>query len=87
MLFQVISEGNIQRGEGFEVVTIARDETAVTIFNVCEASEAIVLDFKKPIGMVEGLRSPRDRQGLVVRWHSFILAQHMSRERAVLQSR
>jgi hypothetical protein len=43
-----------ERGEALEGVTVARDETTLTVLDVGESPKPVELEFKEPVAMVEG---------------------------------
>ena len=56
ILYRQFVERFLQRLEGLEVVQVPRDQFAFAIVDVGERPEAVVLQFKNVIGIVEGLR-------------------------------
>jgi hypothetical protein len=57
--FQMVCDGSGQITEGFVFVPTARHEPAMSVFDIRQSPEAIVLDFENPVFIVERLDSTR----------------------------
>jgi hypothetical protein len=71
-----------ERLEGFMGVPLARDQADTSGFELGDRPEAIVVDLEDPVGMVEGLATPRERHGVDValRGHSQYIGASVNTE-------
>jgi hypothetical protein len=64
-------KSKIQSWEGLELISVAGDQLAMAVFDVCQGAKAVPLDLKEPVRMGKG-------PWRTANWHGLKIRQHLS---------